>query len=197
MVSRKLFYFLILLFLFILSSQLFSNESIEFSFGGGINTVALINISQSDNSGIEFGIPVPMSFIYFPNNNFGIGVSYKITPKISISNNPTFDLDNNISLVHKIGNNSVGKFLLIEYGFISSGKFLLSSMSDNSVVTIGANLIFLGYEKRSPNNDFLFTFGGCMNFRTYSYNNKNIYIIQNGIEFRWRFCFYKELNYSE
>jgi len=181
-------------FLFVLAFYIMPTESFEFSIGAGIYTAAMITLPNSNDTGVEFGVPIPVSFVYFPNNNFGIGVNYKLLPKVCLVH--SLDLSNHISLVHKIGNNDDRKFLLIEYGFISNGKLMISG--DNIYDTlfgIGATCMSLGFEKRSPSNKFLFTFNGFVNFLAFTYQNitqVDFYVLNIGVEFRWRFCHYVE-----
>ncbi len=180
--------------LLLITFNIVSTESFEFSIGAGIYTSSMLSLPDTNNSGAEFGIPIPVSFVYFPNKNFGIGVNYKLLPKVCLVQ--SLDLSNHISLVHKIGSNIDGKFLLIEYGFISSGKLMISGGNFyDTLFGIGANCISIGFEKRSQSNKFLFTFDGFVNFIAFTYKDitqVDFYILNIGVEFRWRFCHYIE-----
>lgn len=208
----------ILLFLFIglplLNAHDNSSDAIEFSVGGGVKVgflfsyIKFIGDNLSNNYqdyilGISAGISLPISFVYYFNNNFGFGVNYKImcnynqTFTLSYYTNYIISIDNYLSIVNKIGNNIEGKFLLLEYGLITSGKFILFNSYNKFYV--GPSL-FIGYERRE-NTNLLYSFGGTFDaqfnsMRTMIQSASNSYTgtisdvqFNFGIEARFRFCY--------
>ncbi len=208
----------IILFLLISLSQLnaitdSSSDSIEFSIGGGVKvTYNIIDYYTGYNSNhlydstvwpspISIGIICLVSFIYYINNNFGLGINYyaglSVTPYYS-GYSTVLEVDNSINFVNKIGNNIKRKFFLLEYGIIMKGRYFLCYNGEyGSNFNIGPD-IFIGYEYRSKTNKFLYTVGGFFEalFRNYNQINPDRikideYILNFGIEFRWRYCYYR------
>lgn len=213
---------LILLFLLIglslLNARDSSPDAIEFSVGGGVKVnMSFSYIQETCNQlsfyykdfipGVITGISLPISFVYYFNNNLGIGVNYKLSCSyasyvVSIYEDYYIvSVDNYLNIVNKFGNNLKGKFLLLEYGIIASGKFYLSSTENYNKIYIGPSL-FIGFERRSRANNFLFTVGGILDAEFNSINGLLVdssnqaysatateFQFNTGVEFRWRFCY--------
>lgn len=197
--------------------------AVEFSIGGGIKpciSYKIINYyyyynylsAAGRDTGINIGIVLPVSFVYYLNNFFGIGFIYKfsISGLFYITEYNYFDtgisFDNYFNLINKIGNNEKMKFLLLEYGVMTSLKNMkINCFTNYSTVNINLYLgpnILIGYEKRSKENMYLYTIGGFFetqfnltryNILRHEFNNSfelNEVAFYTGLEIRWRYCYF-------
>ena len=199
---------LILMFVFICFSFSSAQEEnsithVEFLIGGGTKTSIFSEILNGTFIGPGFGVGImfPVSFTLYVNKYFGIGFVDKAVFSYASYlefNGMLLCVDNDLSMVNKIGNNEKKKFLLLEYGLLTSGRFyILYDGQFSSNFYIGPN-IFIGYENRSRTNTFAFSVGGFFDTRIYCADMRNSnggyvndYILSTGVEFRWRYCYFK------
>jgi len=207
-----LLYLSIALFIYTEENPEANTKAVEFSVGGGLKGALSFSYFYLDYNGRyfdtygfggSFGITVPISFVYYVNNNFGIGFNYKLSCTYPlVFEGMTLTIDNYLNMVNKVGNNGIGKFLLLEYGIISSWKheFLNFTSYEGNRFYLGPN-IFIGYEKRSKKDWFLFTIGGFFDAQFkltvspiiyyengYTFKEANQILLNTGIEVRWRYC---------
>ena len=199
-----------------------NQKAIEFSIGGDlIHSFSLIfqeiddkyysnDFYEQENYKLFEFIPsqsveisMPISFIVYPNSNFGIGIMNQLGLSCVFrggiyppSEPVTFT--NRIKIIKKFGNIDKKKWFLLEYGININNGFNLWNQSFTGLL-IGPN-VFIGYEK-FYNNKFEFTIGFNFNatyyniiFDEYSYYflSPEIYtqtwFLDFGIEFRWKFA---------
>lgn len=192
-----------------------SSDKHEFSIGGGAK--ALAGYEYFDDSSffplnslpIEFilGITLPTSYVYYINEKIGLGINYKfgfnfstddLAKKIDLSSEIFYDFyfDNSLSFVNKFGKGFSTQYLLLEYGILSSIKYMIdfNNYSDKLLVSLGPTL-FVGSDSKGKNN-FMFTIGGFIDTHFYFNPNLNIntykyFDIGTGIELRWKYFFRK------
>ena len=205
-------FFLFLLIFDVCAINDSTTDKNEFSIGGGAKV--LIGFEYFDDNSyykentilITFllGISLPISYVYYINENIGIGINYTIGfsyfPEVLVYKstlyNVTFHnfiIDNYLTFVNKFGKYYLKKNLLIEYGILSTLKLMNNfnnNFDDIILISLGPTL-FIGSESRITDK-FLFTIGGFIDTHFYfnpAYNviNYRYFLIGIGIEFRWRY----------
>jgi hypothetical protein len=130
---------------------------------------------------------LPFSFVYYPVNFFGIGLTIESGAKIDfiLGYMPYFiDAENKIKIINKFGNFDKKKYFLIEYGLLNTIKcYFLHPELPN---------IFFGYDT-SLKNSLNIAIRGIFEF---SYNTDfeqtENYEIKAGAEIRIRYSYSKK-----
>ncbi len=158
-------------------------------------------------------INIPFSFFYHFNKKFGLGFNYSIQTGFlfhityfSLNPNLGFSINNKISISNKIGKDIDKDSFLSEYGInlmtLFNANAIDKSFSYNNFI-FGPSFLF---GKESIYKNFSYMFGGTfdilINGEKIFYNRiPHIVVITHrvdlllcfGVEFRWRFCYLKEV----
>ncbi len=167
-----------------------STKAIEFSIGGGLihsyvqgfgfDTEAWVGPpSQSIN------LNIPASFIYYPSQNFGIGIIYQVGCEMLFLYGfslKMITINNKLNVVNKFGNKDKKSWFLLEYGinlnysFDFMGRYFLYNAVGYpfdvvDYLSFGPD-IFFGYEKIFKTN-YEMTIGFSFNGPDYQFFNSN------------------------